>query len=58
MLEDALWGNNKYDVLVLPKVLILIMLEDALWVQWLIHLHKNNTKVLILIMLEDALWEV
>ena len=37
-------------------VLILILLEDTLWVRFTAPAYRMN-KVLILILLEDTLWE-
>ena len=56
-MEHALWGYQFLPQLIDKEVLILILMEDSLWV--LLHkVWRSDLHVLILILLEDTLWGV
>ena len=56
-MEYALWAAIVREIRKSTNVLILILMEYALWDKTNAHYAKDNINVLILILMEYALWD-
>ena len=55
-MDDALWHNLvAYRAVAYDGVLILVLMDDALWLE-VVTAEINGNKVLILVLMDDALW--
>ena len=54
-MEDGLWQEAQVEDVTSSWVLILVVMEDGLWLSWVLIIE---TSVLILVVMEDGLWQI